>query len=163
MTERRQEEDRPVVDIGLNLGGIFKGIGDLIDLVSKMPESELGESRQVTKGVYGFQVKVGCAGRPLSIERFGTLKPRTPTGGEEVREPLVDIFDQGSEIVVIAEVPGVEEKDIKIEVKERELRISAEGEGRKYDKTSQLPAKVADDRKVSCRNGVLELRMKKAE
>ena len=35
---------------------------------------------------------------------------------EEVREPIVDVFDEEDHILVIAELPGVSEDKIKIEV-----------------------------------------------
>ncbi len=157
--DKRNEEEPASVDVGVNLGGIFKGVGDLIDLASKISEGEVQTQKQ-TKGVYGFSVKVGGVGRPLTVDRFGTLEKGQ--GHEEVREPLVDVFERESEVVVIAEVPGIEEKDVTIEVQGTELRISAEGKNRTYDKKIELPAEVKEDSHLTCKNGVLEIKLKKA-
>ncbi|RLG40389.1 MAG: Hsp20/alpha crystallin family protein, partial [Thermoproteota archaeon] len=85
---------------------------------------------------------------PIQIEEGGT---------EVVREPVVDVLDFGKEIVVIAEMPGVEEKDINISVDGRRLRIK----GGQYSKTIDLPAKVDTSVRKSYKNGILEIRLKK--
>ena len=65
------------------------------------------------------------AGKPV-IESFGNI--RETTRGpvvEEVREPMVDVFDEKDHISVIAELPGVSENEIKIEVAGDILNLTA--------------------------------------
>lgn len=155
------------VEIGL--GGLFKGIGSLVDLVAKMAEegkdeySRSGEVETASgKMVYGFSVRMGLSGKPV-IEKFGNIQ-ETESGpvATEVREPLVDVLDEGKEFVVVAELPGVEEKDIRLEVKGDLLIISASTRDRKYSKEVLLPATVdASSLRSSYRNGVLEVRLAK--
>jgi len=56
----------------------------------------------------------------------GILAPDKPSMRKEVSPPMpqerpVDIFDEGDYIKVIAEIPGVEEDDIKLIYKEINL------------------------------------------
>lgn len=173
--EKKKEERKKGIELGLDLGGILKGIGEFVELASKLAEegqTEMKRTGEITfdkakklRGMYGFSVRIGRGGKPV-IDKFGTLKPEVrpkelkPVVGE-VREPLVDIFDEKDEIIVVAELPGVEEKDIKSEVKEDKIKISAEAKDRKYFKELELPAKVEEKFSSSYKNGVLELKLKK--
>ena len=47
---------------------------------------------------------------------------------EEARGPVVDTFEEGDRIHVIAELPGVSESDITYEVKGDVLTLSTEGD-----------------------------------
>ena len=173
MSERRKKPEGGIeveVDPG-GLGGLFRGIGGLFDLVSKMVEE--GREEEVHSGeksilggkgraVYGFSVRLGLGGKPV-IESFGNVRA-TESGAvvAEVREPLVDVFDEGDVLRVIAEMPGVGQEDIKIEVKDDILTISAETGDRKYYKEVLLPAPVnAQLHERSYRNGILELGLRK--
>lgn len=161
---------RPEIGVEIGLGGLFKGLGSLFDLVSKMAEegqeeySRTGEVKAPggVKGVYGFSIKVGLGGKPV-IEPFGNLQA-TEAGVEvaEVREPLVDVLDEGDYIRVIAELPGMEEKDIRVEIKGDILELTAPGKERKYHKELLLPCPVEPQPQESTyRNGILELKLAK--
>jgi HSP20 family protein len=78
-----------------------------------------------------------------------------------VREPLVDVFDEDKEVLVVAELPGASEKDIAVTIKDSALTLEAKGQHR-YAKDIDLPAKVKPEpvRKVY-RNGLLEIRFAK--
>ncbi len=153
------------------LGGLFKGIEKLVDLAGKLDEkggiSKEGEInfdhiKKGMKGVYGFTINTAGGGIP-KVETFGNIK-KTPEGPkvDEEREPITDIFDEKNEIVVIAEMPGIEETDLKIDLKEDILEISATGKNRKYRKELLLPAKVIKSNlRHKFTNGILEIRIKK--
>jgi HSP20 family protein len=115
------------------------------------------------KGVYGFTIKSAAPGGKPTVETFGNIK-KTPEGPkvEEEREPMTDIFDEEDDIVIIAEMPGIEESDLKIDLKGDILEISAERKSRKYHKELLLPMK-ADKSNMTLRynNGILEIRIKK--
>ncbi len=165
----REEGVKVNVDIGL--GGLFKGIGSLIDLVSKMAEEGTEETTRTgevealggkLRGVYGFSVRTGLGGKPV-IEHFGNIR-ETGAGATvtETREPLVDVMDEGDRIVVIAELPGVDEKDIQLKVEGDILEIVASGKNRKYQKDVLLPSTVdPESLESSYRNGILEIRLAK--
>jgi HSP20 family protein len=173
MSERKKKETKEEVTFDLGFGGLFKGLGDFIDLLGEMVETgqeevtRSGEFRvkglgDKGRGVYGFSVRTGVGGIPR-VERFGNI--RTTEEGPvvaEVREPLVDLFDEEQEIVVVAELPGVAEEEIHIEVQDDILSLETSGE-RKYAKEILLPEAVdATTLRKTYRNGILELGLKKA-
>ena len=100
-----------------------------------------------------------------AVERFGNVRD-TSEGPvvSDTREPLVDVFDEGDEVLVVAEVPGVQEKDIRLDLAGDVLTLSATGPKRKYEKEVLLPAAVEPEaRRQSYQNGYLELRLAKAK
>jgi HSP20 family protein len=164
----KEEKDKIEIDFGIgkiSFGGLFKGLGNLIDLASKLSEEGVekkGEIRGLPKGargVYGFSVRT-LAGKPV-IETFGNIKETTKGPVvEEVREPIVDVFDEEDRILVIVELPGVSEEEIKIEVAGDILSLTASD--RKYAKEILLPSKVKPQPvKSSYKNGILEITLEK--
>ena len=164
---KREKPEEEGIGFGLGLGGLFKGIGKLIDLVSKMEEEGVTEVKRVgeikglgkaVKGMYGFTVKMGAGGTPV-VSQFGNIRA-TEKGAvvEEVREPMVDVFDEEDKVLVIAELPGVDESDIKLEVKDDIVFLSVESKDKKYAKEVLLPCPVdAAKMQSSYKNGVLEI------
>jgi len=158
--------------LGLGLGGLLDGIGNLVDLAAKLKEAggEINKEGEIDfshlkkgmKGVFGVSVKTAVGGKTV-VEPFGNVK-KTPKGPtvEEEREPLTDVFDEDQEIRIYAEMPGVNQEDIKLDLKEDILDISAQTGDRKYHKEILLPAKVqAETMTSSYNNGILEIKVKK--
>jgi len=159
----------------LGLGGIFKGISNLIDLAAKLQQegksefSRTGEIKGLgpkgAKAVYGFSIKLGgLGGESPQVETFGNIK-KDEKGApvvDEVREPLVDVFDEADRVTIIAEIPGVEEKNIKIDVKDDILELEAKDSDKKYYKEVLLPSKVKKQSLCSAyQNGVLKITLTK--
>ncbi|MEM7621369.1 MAG: Hsp20/alpha crystallin family protein [Pseudomonadota bacterium] len=79
----------------------------------------------------------------------------------EVREPLIDIYDEDAEILITAELPGIGIDDVKVELLSDVLVIETFGE-RKFSKNMTLSHKCDPSSLVtSLRNGILEIRLKK--
>ncbi len=111
--------------------------------------------------VFGFSMKIGPDGKPV-IQRFGN--PPMEEGAESASslEPLVDVVEENDEIIVVAELPGVEKDEIKVKIKGTTLTIHAENTQRPYHKVIELPSRVKkEEAKSAIRNGVLEVRLKK--
>ena len=98
----------------------------------------------------------------------------------EYREPFIDVMESDKEIIATAEMPGIEKKDIKINVTEDMLEISAETKQEEkkeekgyiyrerrsgsYYRAISLPSPVdPDNSKATYENGVLEIKMPKTE
>ncbi len=159
-------------EIDIGFGPLFKGLGDFVGVLGNLIEAgeqqinRTGEFKvkglgDKAHGVYGVSVRVGLGGEP-HVERFGNIRA-TKEGPEvvDVREPLIDVFDEDQEIVVAAELPGVREDAINIEVRDDVLALSSSGE-RRYAKEILLPSAVdAASMRRSFKNGLLELRLKK--
>ena len=173
MTGEKKRRGREEFPLDLGFGGLFKGLGNFIDLLAKMAETGESEVHRAgefrirglgdrARGVYGFTVRTGIGGIPR-VESFGNVRA-TEEGPvvAEVREPLVDVFDEGEAIVLVAELPGVADEEIRIDVEGDILSLETTGE-RKYAKEVVLPAAVeAAPFHRAYKNGILELRLKKA-
>ena len=134
--------------------------GTLFD--SETFEDMLRNPEGTSPFVFGFSMNVGPDGKPI-IQRFGN--PPADEGAElsSTLEPLVDVVEEDDEIIVVAEVPGVERDEIKVRIKGTSLTIHANNPERPYHKVIELPGKVQkQDAKSAIRNGVLEVRLKKA-
>jgi len=156
-------------------GGLVGFLGGLAELVEKLDEiaetgkqlSGTGEIPERTigkqlKGVYGFNVKVGLGDDKVNIEPFGNIKRDKRSGQtvvREVREPLVDVFEEEGYTLIVAELPGISEKDIKVGLRDDVLTISAKRGDKKYRKELLLPRAYSRDKLVvSCNNGMLEIK-----
>ena len=74
----------------------------------------------------------------------------------------VDIHEDDEEVRVIADLPGVEKRDIDLKCDGKLLTISARTAQRQYDERVRLPAHVDEhSASASYKNGVLEVVMKK--
>ena len=173
MENEKNKEKKKEADFELfGLGGLFKGIEKLVDLAGKLEEKggiskegeiNLDNIKKGMKGVYGFTINTAVGGGSPKVETFGNIK-KTPEGPkvDEEREPITDIFDEKDEIVVIAEMPGIAENDLKIDLKEDILEISAISKNRTYRKELLLPVKaVSQNLTHKFKNGILEIRIKK--
>ncbi len=132
----------------------------------KMPDGT--EINEFGPFIYGYSMTLGPDGKPI-IREFGNVRPGSaPIEGRGlglagVREPLVDILDEGEVLKVIAEMPGVEKENVKVEATSDSLTISADRDGTRYHKEVDLPATVDPaSAKSTCKNGVLEVTLKKS-
>ena len=159
------------IHVDLGFGGLFKGISNLLDLVGNLAEAgeevnrsgevKFGDSEKM-QGVYGFSIRTGIGGMP-KVESFGNI--RESDAGPVVadtREPIVDVFDEGDALLVVAELPGVAKKEIKVELNGDVLALSTTG-SRKYAKEVLLPHPATEEEMtITVHNGVLEVRLRKA-
>lgn len=155
------------------LGGIIPGLKGLVKglekseafrerlgAIDKEIEARLRSQplKRTGEGVPSFQFGLSRGTRPMSIPP--TKRQATPRVKREVaasKEPPVDVFDEETHLRVLAELPGVEEKDIKVTLKEAQLVISADTPSHKYHKEITLPYVPKGQMDKSFRNGVLEL------
>jgi len=107
---------------------------------------------------YGYTMTVGPDGRPV-VKEYANVKPGlVPTS--DTREPLVDtlVDDKEKLVRLIAEMPGVEKKDVKIVVDGKIVNIDAEHGDKKYHAKVPLTHKVDENSvKASYKNGILEI------
>ena len=113
---------------------------------------------------YGYTMTIGPDGRPV-VKEYGNVKPALlPTSN--VREPFVDVLVDEKEKVLklVAEMPGVEKKDIKIVVEGHTVNLDAEHGEKKYHAKVPIRQKVEENSvKATYANGVLEVRFKLKE
>ncbi|MFX0075024.1 MAG: Hsp20/alpha crystallin family protein [Candidatus Hermodarchaeota archaeon] len=115
---------------------------------------------------YGVNIGFGPDGKPI-MDSFGNLE-KEPISGErklrKTREPLVEVNEEEDQLIIIAEMPGVNKEDIQLNATNRSITISTEKvvSGRSYFKEIDLPAAINQDyAKARYTNGILEVRLKK--
>lgn len=154
----------------MGLGGFLGGLGTLLEKLGELAEKgeelrrsgELHDPEGKLKGIYGVSIKVGLGEEGMKVEPFGNVRKDEQTGKtvvDEVREPLVDIFEEPDHVLVLVEMPGVGAEDLQLELQDDILTVMAAKGQKKYRKEILLPT-VFPTEKMShtCRNGVLEVR-----
>ena len=156
------------------LEGFLGGLGSLIEKLGELAEKgqtlrKEGEIRgpdDRVRGIYGFNIKVGLGDEGVKIEPFGNVRKDEETGRpvvQEVREPMVDVFEEETHVLVVAEMPGIGEADVHLDLKDDILTIHAARGEKKYQKEVLLPATFSPEQMAhTCRNGVLEVKLTKA-
>ena len=161
------KDDQFEIDFGIgkiSLNGLQKWVELASELENKKEIRKEGEIKGLPKnlkGMYGINVRT-LANKSI-IETAGNIKgnEKKPIVKDE-REPLVDVFDEDDVIVVIAEMPGVSEREINIEIKGQILDLTALGRERKYSRNIILSSKVIpSSMKTSHNNEVLKIILEK--
>jgi len=106
---------------------------------------------------------------------------RTTTGSiEKYRKPFIDLVETDKEVIATVEMPGLDKGDIKINLTQDKLEISAETKHEEekkekgyiykerrtgsYYRTVSLPSSIdSDNSKASYNNGILQITMPKTE
>jgi len=101
--------------------------------------------------------------RSYYVYQFGNLNS-THSGGSQIDkyDPLVDVLSEETNVIVVAELPGVDKDQIEVHASEDKIEISVGSSRWKYYNKLNLPAKVdPKSSATSYKNGVLEIRLKK--
>lgn len=95
--------------------------------------------------------------RPLPEKPFEIPKAAL----KEMREPLVDIFEEDNVVKIYVELPGVEKEDVKLDFGRGCIEVRA----RNFYKTVELPNRNIRMNAVSTeyKNGVLEITLPKSK
>ncbi len=75
-----------------------------------------------------------------------TFLTQTRPLSDVIRQPLVDLADNGKEYVVTAELPGISKEDLNVEVTENRIEISSE---KKSDETDTKEGYIRRERRYS--------------
>jgi HSP20 family protein len=113
----------------------------------------------------------------LQSFRTSSWLQSSPSGGGSY--PPLNIFRKGDDLVLIAEVPGIDKSDLELQVKGRTIRISGtktvkypdnasvhrrERLAGRFDRSVSLPVEVNPDGvKAECHDGVLAMYLPRAE
>jgi|SRR5215469_9340081 len=152
-------------------GGFLSGLAEVLDRLQELAETGQSLSRsggftspsgKEWKGVYGFNVKVGLGGEEPKVEPFGNIKvDRNAREGvvvQEVREPAVDVMEEGDHLLIVAEMPGVGKEDLQLDVHDDVLTIAAQAGEKKYRKEILLPKSCPRERMaIICNNGIVKI------
>lgn len=186
-------KDKEKKDVGPTtlLGGTLNILGIKIDLGELMTSPEdlkdrLEELREKLKAAGGKEVLSNEAWRQGGATVAGHIRVRGPSGETEFHvgtlgkpervapgqpttsaaetvEPPVDVFDEGQQVTVVADVPGVSLDDLDLKIQGRVFSLSTKPTARRsYRKELRLEVDVdPDSLKATCNNGALEVRVLK--
>ena len=73
-------------------------------------------------------MKMGVGGKAPEVRPFGNIRKDDESGQSyvhEVREPLVDVFEEADHVLVVAEMPGTALEDITVDLDADLLEIKA--------------------------------------
>ena len=150
----------------------FKNIENIVpkDLIKEYNTPEGGKVREVGPIVYGYSMTIGPDGKP-KIREFGNVK--SPFAGRGIfeqpslsaeREPLVDVSSTDKEVKIVAEMPGINKQNIRIDAYDNYVEIKSDDPNRKYHKTIEVPEDIdLESASSNYNNGILEITFKKKE
>jgi HSP20 family protein len=141
-------------------------------LVPRRASSELSRPESYMERM--FEDFLGRRLRPFWPERWW------PAAGTEIATPAVDVYEEDDDIMVKAELPGMEKDNIEVNLsgnrltikgeKKQEEEVKKEGYYRSersygsFLRTLELPTEVQTDKvKAAFKNGILEIRLPKTE
>jgi len=171
-TTRKRHDSKEDREVG---GGFLNGLTSLVEKLGELAEKgkELHGLKEFErdgfKGVYGFTIRSNLGGADggsgVKVEPFGNVRTDEKTGRatvHEVIEPPVDVFEEPSHVLVVAELPGIGPEDLSVEVHDDILTIKAERGNKKYEKEVLLPAAFQPEQMTqNCRNGMLEIKFQR--
>ena len=183
--DNKEPELSEVIDGTLNLFGLKIDLGKLLsspdDVTHRLEELRERLKKAGGKEVLsdeewrsgGMTVSGHVRTRGVLGEReyhIGTATPPTKRKGRERRsepteavEPAVDVFYEAGEVVLVAEVPGVDLSDLELKIDKNVISLATKPTARRnYRKQIDLACEVdKESMQVACRNGILEVHLRK--
>ena len=139
-----------------------------LGIAGNVSRRQMGIPPSVRRGRPGRSASTGAGeGQPLGKDgRRGKYRqPRPPKvhiSPETPAQLAVDVFDEGSQIVVLAEAPGLKTQDITVSLEGTVLLISVEAAHRRSLQRTELPCEVVGQPEMSLANGILNIHIRKA-
>ena len=151
---------------------IARGLSDLFTVLAdfdQLPRSGRHEKDgRVMEYSFRKRTLAEAAGEREASEERPARHPEAPPrraakrSSLEVLEPVTDMFDEPTEIVLLFELPGVERKNIRCILDGDILLLEAKTGERLYRKETLIEDKLAAaPPHLNLRNGVLEVRLSK--
>jgi len=182
-TKKREKSEGVAEGVLKGAGQIIPGLGSLLEGLEKSPafkerlkrinqevERRLKETPLKRTGDRGPYMESGFSTRTL-VQPQGTdfmdekpsfggkVKKPSPPPPPKPKEPMVDVFDEKDHLRIIAELPGVAEKDIKTDLEKDILTIRINSAGWKPEHKVALPYAPQGKLKKIFRNGFLEIKV----
>lgn len=119
-----------------------------------MDGMEAGEYTGFPPGMMGYRIVIHGGDFPPEARGPGSTRPR------DGHEPLAEVHRIGDEVKVIAELPGVTEASLRLDMKGGTLVIDAGDADRHYHTAAEVPGVDPASLHRSLKNGVLEVTFK---
>jgi HSP20 family protein len=146
------------------------------ELVREYETPEGGKVKEIGPLVYGYSMTIRPDGKP-KVREFGNVRSAGGLGGgvsspgatrallRSEREPLADVVISDNEVKVVVEMPGIDKKDIKVNIYDNSVEIfTTDTSQRKYRRVVELPEETdLETARSTYRNGILEITFSKRE
>ena len=153
------------------VGQFVPGLGGIIKALEKS-SPEFRNRIADTDAEIKHRIDVGWSSKPVINYHISTRPlssgPRRRTSPREVnvkmpekgpvREPIVDVLDGKDYITVIAELPGITEENLTVQLKGESLEINAG----QFSKTVDLPCAPKSIMERTYKNGILQLKIERS-
>ena len=139
----------------------FEDFGsELFDNLEEMIEALLEEMGESVPFVYGFSI-IHRPGEDPELREFGNVTEYSQNEEDlftsETKDPLIDIFENGELVHILAEFPEIGKEDLLLHATAQNLEIKVTGPP-EYSEDVELPVRVdPKSAKASYKNGVLEV------
>jgi HSP20 family molecular chaperone IbpA len=165
-SKKQREEIRVEGIVESVVGQFIPGFGGIIKALEQS-SPEFRKKIAETDAEIGHRIDVGWSSKPVIDYHISTRPIRRGTGraasrGERItmpeaphREPIVDVLEGTEGLMVIAELPGIAEEDLRINLKGDVLEISAG----QLSKKIALPRAAESILEKSFKNGILSLKL----
>lgn len=144
----------------------FEDFGsELFDNLEEMIEALLEDMGESGPFVYGFSI-IHRPGEDPELREFGNVREYSQNEENlfpsEIKDPLIDIFENEDLIHVLAEFPEIGKEDLLLHATAQNLDITILGGSSDYSENIELPSRVdPKSAKASYKNGVLEITFKR--
>ena len=132
--------------------------GDPLDMFDQMDEMFARLFSQMSRDMstsgskmYGYHIVIDNGNGQGDVAEFQPALPRS-TG-----EPVAEVHHIGDETMVIAELPGITEESVRLDMKGTTLVIDAGDADNHYHTTAEVPGVDPATMRKSLKNGVLEV------
>ncbi len=149
-----EENPKKKIEFKIDMNEIEKLMNQMI--MEMPPGSFFGENGKPIR--MGFLIKMNSKGES-SINQFGNIKvEKGKLTVQKKQEPLVDVNYLDKKIIITAEMPGIEENEVKVSAFENRVLIDSTNRARPYFKKLMLRGEVKPNSfKHSFNNGILEI------
>lgn len=166
--------ERAAEEINLNLGGLFGSLGDALnEMVSRLEDGKSGSVQrdhvfETPKGPVraqtGIRVRMGGLDAGAAPKPARPINPDRKTPAQTApRDLAYDLLDDDDGWLLTADLPGVTLKEVVLDASPEGLTITTTGK-RSYRAEVALTGGFAlADIKINLRNGILELKIPKAQ
>ncbi len=139
-------------------------LGELIDDTMNKAFDETYENSSLKRNrSKGFSIKFSSDGKPR-FEEINRRQIWDEQDDVDGRDPLVDLIDDGENLIIFVALPGVDKEAIDLRVTENCLTFSVDGSDFEWYDELKLPAKVNPKlAHASYKNGVLEVKLSKSK
>jgi len=166
-----KKEEKPI--------GLLNGLWEFLKGIEELQNKGLEKSNQEEfstpsggRGIFDYNIKVGSLkkdnlsirplkGKGKTINLDNVEKESLMDSVE--KDALIDVFDKGNHILIVVELPYIQEKDLNFKVIKNVLKINAKTSKGSIEKEIKIPkgSKVDKIEKVSMKNNILEIKLKK--